>query len=102
MPYIIPDSRAKVDEKIVEIANILKSDGVNAGDINYVVTRMIAIAFDISNSCNYNKINTIMGVLECIKQEFYSRIAVPYEAQKATINGDVKEYEEFQKHIYKS
>jgi len=30
-----------------------------------------------------------MGVLECVKQEFYRRRAVPYEEEKIEENGDI-------------
>jgi hypothetical protein len=41
---------------------------------------------------SYNKIAMITGVLENIKQEFYRRIAAPYEDTKIIQNGDIKEY----------
>ena len=41
---------------------------------------------------SYTKIAMITGVLENIKQEFYRRIAEPYENQKIVQNGDIKEY----------
>ena len=41
---------------------------------------------------NYAKLAIITGVLENIKQEFYRRVASPYEDLKAKQNGDVEEY----------
>lgn len=32
-----------------------------------------------------------MGVLECVKQEYYRRVAIPYEDQAKERNGDVYE-----------
>jgi hypothetical protein len=40
---------------------------------------------------NYKHINEIIGVLECAKQEFYRRVAAPYEDTKIQENGDVYE-----------
>jgi hypothetical protein len=37
-------------------------------------------------SLNYEKINQIMGVLACVAQEFYRRVAEPYEEQKRKNN----------------
>ena len=37
----------------------------------------------------YFYLNRAMGVLECIKQEFYRRVAAPYEDIKIVENGDV-------------
>jgi hypothetical protein len=34
----------------------------------------------------------ITGVVENVKQEFYRRVAVPYEEEKIVQNGDIKEY----------
>jgi hypothetical protein len=34
----------------------------------------------------------LTGVLENIKQEFYRRVAVPYEEEKIVKNGDIREY----------
>jgi hypothetical protein len=41
---------------------------------------------------SYTKVAMITGVLENIKQEFYRRVAVPYEELKIQQNGDIKEY----------
>jgi hypothetical protein len=41
---------------------------------------------------SYKKIAVITGVLENIKQEYYRRIAVPYEDEKIVENGDIKGY----------
>ncbi len=38
---------------------------------------------------NYSKANELVGVLECVKQEFYRRQVVPYEEEKIRENGDL-------------
>ena len=40
----------------------------------------------------YPKIAMVTGVLENIKQEYYRRVAEPYEDMKIRQNGDIKEY----------
>jgi len=59
------------------------------GDINYVFSRVLG---GLMKNASYNKIAMITGVLENIKQEFYRRIASPYEDKKINQNGDIKEY----------
>ena len=59
------------------------------GDINYVFSRILG---SLTGDPCYNKICMITGVLENIKQEFYRRIASPYEDKKILENGDIKEY----------
>jgi len=43
----------------------------------------------ISAVNNYADYNEVMGVLECVKQELYRRLIVPYENKKKEENGDV-------------
>ena len=44
---------------------------------------------------SYSKIAMITGVVENIKQEFYRRVAEPYENIKIRSNGDIKEYSKY-------
>jgi hypothetical protein len=37
----------------------------------------------------YFHINKAVGVLECVKLEFYRRVAAPYEDEKIKESGDV-------------
>jgi hypothetical protein len=63
-------------------------DGKNnmEGNINYIFTRVLQ---EVYPGNSYREVNDAVGVLECCKQEYYQRIAVPYEKQKAFENGDV-------------
>lgn len=109
MPYIKEDRRKTLDNSINSLAVAIKLNANNnmnpydeesskltneqfleiAGDINYCVSRLISrIMGDIS----YGKIAMITGVLENINQEFYRRMASPYENKKILENGDIKEY----------
>lgn len=97
MPYIKVDRRNKIDKSIEQLAKTLSSNRENKqsleeilGDINYSFSRILAILME---KPNYNKVAMITGVLENIKQEFYRRIATPYENQKIEENGDVHEYD---------
>lgn len=103
MPYIKEKNRVVLDRAIggaVETikSNVEKSFGDDleasellklSGDINYFVSRLIG---QLMGDVSYGKICIITGVLENIKQEYYRRVASPYEDKKITENGDIKEY----------
>jgi hypothetical protein len=97
MPYIDETSRKILDRSIDDLANIITNhsefdneDLVTVlGDLNYCMTRLIG---QVMGSTSYAKIAMITGVVENVKQEFYRRVAVPYEEEKIVQNGDIKEY----------
>lgn len=87
MPYIKPDRRTKYDEMLADLIQILKSLPVEEvdGEINYLVTRILKEVYPL----RYFHLNRAVGVLECIKQEYYRRVAAPYEDTKIKESGDV-------------
>ena len=87
MPYIRPERREKYDKVLEELTGILKSLPVEEvdGELNYVVTKILKEVYPL----RYFHINKAIGVLECIKQEFYRRVAAPYEDAKIKESGDV-------------
>jgi hypothetical protein len=97
MPYIDETSRKILDRSIDDLANIITNhselgneDVVTVlGDLNYCISRLIGI---VTGNTSYAKVAMITGVLENVKQEFYRRVAVPYEEEKIVMNGDIKEY----------
>ena len=105
MPYIDESNRNKLDVCVGELILCLKNTAMEdpfktnelnndellkiAGNINYVFSRVSA---SLMGSPSYPKIAIITGVLENIKQEFYRRVAIPYEEKKISENGDIKEY----------
>lgn len=60
----------------------------NVGELNYEITMKI-IKYLEHKELSYQTINDIMGALEGAKQEFYRRVAIPYENKKIEENGDV-------------
>ena len=58
------------------------------GELNYAITRLCDL-FITDRELNYTNINAVIGALECAKQEFYRRVAVPYEDLRRKENGDV-------------
>jgi hypothetical protein len=79
MPYIKDNRREYLwQEKLPE----------TGGDLNYIITRLCKEFLDNLGE-NYERINQVIGALECAKQEFYRRIVSPYEDKKIKENGDV-------------
>ena len=87
MPYIKSENRKKYEKIIQELVGVLRSlppEEVD-GDLNYVVTKLLKEVYPL----RYYHINKAVGVLECIKLEFYRRVAAPYEDIKIKESGDV-------------
>ncbi len=87
MPYIKTEKRVKYEKTLHELVNILKSlppEEVD-GELNYVVTKILKGVYPL----RYYHINKAIGALECIKLEFYRRVAAPYEDTKIEESGDV-------------
>ena len=87
MPYIKKEERQELDKLLQPLIDFLKTKGTEEvdGQINYTFTRILANLYK-PRYFNYNR---AMGVLECIKQEFYRRVVAPYEDKKKEENGDV-------------
>lgn len=87
MPYIKPDNRKKYEKILEELVKILKAlppEEID-GELNYVVTKILKEIYPL----RYFHINKAVGVLECIKLEYYRRVAAPYEDSKIKESGDV-------------
>lgn len=91
MPYIKESDRIKLDSCVDNMIECLENEDLSSvlGNINYCFSRVLA---GVMKQPSYNKIAMITGVLENIKQEFYRRVAEPYEDKKILENGDIKEY----------
>jgi hypothetical protein len=87
LPYIKSENRKKYEKVLRELVDILKSlppEEVD-GELNFVITKILKAAYPL----RYYHINKAIGVLECIKLEFYRRVAAPYEDLKIKESGDV-------------
>ena len=80
MPYISRMRRADIDAG--------DSDIESAGELNYRITCRL-LDYIQYHKLSYQTINDVLGALEGCKQEFYRRVAVPYEESKKRENGDV-------------
>lgn len=90
MPYIDQVDRIDYNEPVEELASLLttNTDGKPvAGEVNYVISKLVWDLFDANPS--YTLGNNLVGVLECVKQEFYRRKLAPYEDAKIEENGDL-------------
>ena len=88
MPYIKMQNRGKyknVLENLVKILKTLPPEEID-GELNYIVTKILKEIYPL----RYFHINKAIGVLECIKLEYYRRVAAPYEDSKIKESGDVK------------
>lgn len=92
MPYINPEYREFLDPAIDHLANALRElecdypESNVEGNINYAISKLMDSMY---RNGGYRAINDAIGVLECVKLEFYRRLAAPYEDVKAKQNGDV-------------
>jgi hypothetical protein len=80
MPYMTPGRRTELDA----FPRLPRGPG----DLNYLLTTTL-VDYITDNGLSYGTINDVLGALEGAKQEFYRRVAVPYEDSKRTVNGDV-------------
>lgn len=88
MPYITEEHRDRLHPITQALHDAVDQDGMTPGELNYIVTKA-AQAFMEANGTGYAAINSVLGAFEAAKQEFYRRIAAPYEDIKIAQNGDV-------------
>ena len=92
MPYIIQQNRTVLEERLKPILNL--SRDLFAGELHYILTRIVdeyAHQVRVGGVC-YDSIKDVLGTLEAVKQEFYRRVAAPYEDMKRNQNGEVYRY----------
>ena len=109
MPYIKPDYRSTLDPKIAELARAiadlarsLPEETAFAGLLNYTCTTLAMQVLELRfGNLRYGTIATVTGVFKNIADEFYRRVAAPYEDRQIAHNGDVALYEELSRRIRK-
>ena len=80
MPYIDNEARKKFDITTLQLTT--------AGELNYVISELCS-QYLAQKGLNYTHCNEIIGVVECVKQEFYRKVTAPHEEQKIKENGDI-------------
>lgn len=92
MPYIEKKDREIYDPQIDALIDQLTHFGANSaptvGHVNYIISKLIWGIFR-KNGPSYTGGNNLIGVLECVKQEFYRRQLAEYEDKKIKENGDI-------------
>ncbi len=100
MPYIKLEDREFIDSKIKDLVHDISysnwRDGEEVGCLNYVITKLLLGVYQLKyDDPRYKHINSIIGILECCKQEMYRRVATPYEDLAKRTNSDVPEFQEW-------
>lgn len=108
MPYIAGDRKeldAIIDqlaEAIVRRAKAQGGDGAFAGLLNYACTRLALKVVRLQfGAMRYWLIAILTGTFKNIADEFYRRLAAPYEDRQRAKNGDVDLYVEYVREIEK-
>jgi hypothetical protein len=107
MPYIRPEHRGALDlairelaNRIAEISRSLPEETAFAGLLNYACT---SLAMEVVEArfgrVRYGTIATVTGVFKNIADEFYRRVAAPYEDVQIAKNGDVPAYDALTKQL---
>ncbi len=91
MPYIDQHRREALAAPIFKLQYELERLGFEEGDLNYVISRLVGFYFQQRR--RYFTIARIRGVLANVAEEFYRRMAAPYEDAAIRKNGDIPEYE---------
>ena len=107
MPYITSKSRQQLDlyidqlaDKIVEESKNENYDAAFAGLLNYSCTKLaLQVIYKRFGKLRYWLVAIVSGVFSNISEEFYRRLAVPYENKQIQKNGDVDLYSQFEKII---
>lgn len=97
MPYISQEQRELVNPYISTLVGVIGerfTDDEKEGVLNYTITSLLeSIARkDNKTTWRYRYINRAIGVLMCVLQEFYRRLASPYEDKAIVKNGDIGLY----------
>lgn len=93
MPYINKNLRSFIGDDLNKLLDCIEHDAensvnnTNVGNLNYIITSICLSA--CKEHISYASYNSIIGVLECVKLEFYRRLVSKYEDSKIKMNGDI-------------
>lgn len=83
MPYITQNDKYRFDGVVQRLPRI-----ETPGELNYLITQLLR-KYILDHGLRYENINAVMGACSAAAQEFYRRVAAPYETKKIGENGDV-------------
>jgi len=89
MPHITKGQRGRYDHAIMLLMKDL--EGAPDGDVNYVITQIIRKRVGPKRLHTYKKLQDIVGLLDCVLDEFKRLVLHPYKDKKRMENGDVYE-----------
>ena len=86
MPYITQEKRNNFDDKMKDLLNNTKE--LTDRDLNYIISNLLLTYIENKEDggINYKNCNSITGILECVKLEFYRKLVSPYEDKKIKEN----------------
>jgi len=87
MPYIFEPLRKRYDYPLKLLSQLMTPD---PGHLNYIISK-ITHSYIQRKGLKYRILNQTIGVLECVKQELYRQVAVPFEDIKKAENGSISE-----------
>jgi hypothetical protein len=96
MPYIKQNFRDElnplIDELSKKVLEIHKDNPSQTRDglLNFSVTEILNQVFP---DARYTDFNELIGFLECCKLEYYRKKIAPYEDEKETENGPVRQFD---------
>lgn len=105
MPYVKQEVRGQLDPEIAAL--VRKLDDLPggfwaSGNWNYVISRLLgyllylpALMKPESGPPDYNERQRIVGLIQCVKDEFVRQNVEGYEDEKKAQNGDVYEPDSF-------
>lgn len=92
MPYIRKEMRETFDYHIESLVDLVANEEDDrtprSGIFNYIISALLW-RYLRQEGMSYNRLNSLIGVLECAKMELYRRMAVPYEDEAIKRNGDI-------------
>lgn len=86
MPYIPQERRTEL--RPPHYTGRPPAGARNTGELNYLISALAADYIRL-NGLSYQTISEVRAAMNDASQEFYRRVAVPYEDEKLAQNGDV-------------
>lgn len=107
MPYVKPEYRSALDphiealaRRMADLAGGMPEETAFAGLLNYACSSLAMRVLEARfGRIRYGTIATVTGVFKNIADEFYRRVAAPYEDRQIETNGDLTQYEEAGKRL---
>jgi len=100
MPYVNADvNRAKYEEALQKLMSLVKESDIEdrEGDLNYLCTRLVANCMRPETGWRYKYLARGKAVFTEARDEFNRRLVSYYEDSCISKNGDIPEYEHYDK-----